>query len=426
MERYAIVGFGCAGYNGLAGMREAGFEGEVHIFSELNDPPASPMLTTYYVSDAIQRDHLYPFGGIEEIAARYDAVIYTQSRVTALRPDDKTIVLEDGRQERFDKILLATGAVPIAPSLGLGESKRVFYMRSVKDADLLKKAINEGWVESAVVVGGSMVGIKVAELLLKRGIHVLLMDLADHIFPTAAFDDVAHEIERRIAEKGISLAFGSGVKEAVETENSILTSLANGKILESDILVLCVGTRARTELVRETAVQVNRGILVGDDMQTSVPGIYAAGDCCEGRNLINNGRQIIGLWANAAYQGETAGRAMAGERASFSGNIPHNLTHFMGMDFISFGDIRAEGSTRCFGSLEGPTYIRVTADNDKIMCINVLDHYQVSGIIRNYMLNVLSGGNEPMSPALKGYLSQVNMEQEFIDLFRPTERGTTE
>lgn len=423
MKRYAIIGFGCAGYNGLVGLRSAGFQGEIHVFSELEDPPASPMLTTYYVSDMIEKAGLYHFGSIEEIAEKYDAIVHTDSRVVKLDAASMTVELEDGTKEQFDKILLATGAVPIAPDLGVGESRRVFYMRSVKDAELLKQALGEGWIESAVVVGASMVGIKVAELLKKRDVHVLMMDMAKHIFPTAAFEDVAHEIEKRVASKGISLLFGCGVKEAMETDESILTSLDNGKILESDILVMCVGTRARTELVQGSEIQVNRGILVGDDMQTSVPGIYAAGDCCEGRNLMDNGHQIIGLWANAAYQGETAGRAMAGDLASFSGNIPHNLTHFMGMDFISFGDTRAAGATRCFGKPEDLTYIRVTLDEERIVCMNILDHYQVSGVIRNYMLSILAGGDEPMSPALKGYLSQVNMEQEFIDLFRPTEKG---
>ena len=421
MERYAIIGFGCAGYHALKAMRDQGFEGEIHVYSELGDPPASPMLTTYYVSDIIPRSGLYPFGSLEEISVKYRAVIHRDCRVTALDPETKTVTLEDGKTERFDKILLSTGATPIAPDLGVGDSKRVFYMRSVADADRLRDALAEGQVNSAVVVGASMVGIKVAELLQKRGKHVLLMDLAPHIFSVAAFPDVAEEIERRVAAQGVSLLFGCGVKHAEETENSILTSLDNGKVLESDILVMCVGTRARTELVQGTAVNVQRGILVGDDMSTSVPGIYAAGDCTQGRNLMDNSQMIIGLWANAGYQGETAGRVMAGGHVEFTGNIPHNLTHFMGMDFVSFGDIRIQGETRRFGRPDGPTYIRVTVADDRVVAVNILDIYQVSGIIRNYMLGVLAGSKEPMSPALKGYLSQVDMEQEFIDLFRPTE-----
>lgn len=426
MERYAIIGFGCAGYNALSAMRDAGFDGEIHIYSELREPPASPMLTTYYVSGILEKEGLYPFGTLEEIAQKFHCVIHSGVRVTALDPSTKTLTLSEGTTERFDKILIATGALPIAPDLGVKSSNRIFYMRSVEDAELLKSALEQREVNSAVVVGGSMVGIKVAELLQKRNIHVMLIDLAPHIFSTTAFEDVATEVERRIKAKGVSLLFGSGVKSAQETDESILTFLDNEKVLESDILVLCIGTRARVELVRGSEIQVNRAIVVDSSMQTSVPGIYAAGDCTEGENMLNHQTAVIGLWANAGYQGETAGRAMAGQSASYTGNILHNLTHFMGMDFISFGDIHSQGEIRRFGRPEDKTYIRVTLVDGKIVCINVLDEYRVSGIIRNYMLNVLSGENEPMSPALKGYLSECEMEQEFLDLFRSAEEDREE
>lgn len=418
MERYAIIGFGCAGYNALSAMREAGFDGEIHVYSEWGDPPASPMLTTYYVSGLLQKEGLYPFGSLEEIAKRFDCVIHSNTRVTALNPVTKTVTLDNGTCERFDKILISTGATPITPDLGVKNSTRIFYMRSVKDAELLKATLETGTVSSAVVIGGSMVGIKVTELLWKRGIHVMLADMAPHIFSATAFEDVAIEVERRVKAKGVSMSFGSGIRSAQETEESILTFLDNGKVLESDILILCIGTRGRVDLVQVSDIQVNCAIVIKPDMQTSVPGIYAAGDCTEGENMLSHQTTIIGLWANAGYQGETAGRSMAGQSASYTGNIPHNLTHFMGMDFISFGDVRAQGETRRFGNPQDKTYIQVTLAEGKIVCVNILDEYRVSGIIRNYMLNVLSGANEPMPPALKGYLAACEMEKEFLNLFQ--------
>jgi len=96
-------------------------------------------------------------------------------------------------------------------------------------------------------------------------------------------------------------------------------------------------------------VTVNKGIVVDHDMQTSVPGIYAAGDCCEGEELQSNTSMIIGLWANAAHQGATAGANMAGGKAEFDGNFLHNITHFMGMDFVGFGDVRTQGEVHRVG-----------------------------------------------------------------------------
>ena len=129
----------------------------------------------------------------------------------------------------------------------------------------------------------------------------------------------------------------------MEQENGEKTAvLTDGSRIPADIVGLCIGTRAITETV-QGEVEIGRGIVVDDHMRTSVPGIYAAGDCCEGNNLESGQNQIIGLWANANHQGETAGINMAGGDMAYKGNILHNITHFMNMDFIGFGDNRMQG-----------------------------------------------------------------------------------
>ena len=213
-------------------------------------------------------------------------------------------------------------------------------MRTVADARLLRERLSDGTVKSVTVIGGSMVGIKIVELCQEAGLACTLADMAERIFPLAAFPDVSAEIERRLTQKGVKLRFGSAVTSAEEMADHVTTVFADGEPVVSDLLVLCIGTRARTALAREAGLEVGRGIVVNDSMETSAPGVYAAGDCCEGRNIMTGGHQIIGLWANAAYQGQTAGHCMAGDPTVFSGNILHNITHFMGMDFISFGDVQ--------------------------------------------------------------------------------------
>ena len=123
--------------------------------------------------------------------------------------------------------------------------------------------------------------------------------------------------------------------------------LTDGSRIPADIVGLCIGTRAITDPVKDE-VAIVRGITVNDHMETSVPGVYAAGDCCEGNNLESGQNQIIGLWANANRQGETAGANMAGQDVAYHGNILHNITHFMNMDFIGFGDNRLTG--RCWST----------------------------------------------------------------------------
>lgn len=417
MKRYAIVGFGCAGYHALAALREWEPEAEIHVYSDGCEPPANPMLTTYYAAGRLPYEGLFPFGTLEEIGARYAPVLHCGVSVTALEKESRTLSCSDGSRSSFDGILLATGADPVVPPLGVTVGKRVLCMRTVADARALRQRLEEETVRSVTVIGGSMVGIKIVELCRDGGIACTLVDMAPRIFPLAAFEDVSREIERRLTEQGVTLRLGRAVTGAEEREQGVTTLLDGGERVESDLLVLCVGTRARTELARGAGLELGRGIAVDDRMETSAAGIFAAGDCCEGRELLNGGRQIIGLWANAAYQGQTAGRCMAGKPAAFSGNIPHNITHFMGMDFVSFGDVNAEGEVHTVGAPSDRRYVKAVVKDGELRCVNLLDSYHISGVVKNYMMNRFTGNREPLPVALRGLLAREGFTDEFLTLF---------
>lgn len=108
---------------------------------------------------------------------------------------------------------------------------------------------------------------------------------------------------------------------------------------------------------------------------------------------------------------------MAGASAAFSGNIIHNITHFMDMDFVSVGDVDAAGEVRIVGAPDGPLYIKAVLCDGKLRCINMLDSYRISGVVKNYMLNRLSGNRSPLPPFLRGLLAQEGFTDEFLDLF---------
>ena len=416
-KRCAIVGFGCAGYHALSALRECDPEAEIHVYSDLTEPPANPMLTTYYAAGRLPYEGLFPFGTLEDISRRLSPVLHTGVTVTALDGNTRTLTCSDGSSHSFDAILLATGADPVVPPLGVTVGSRVLCMRTVADARALRDRLANGDTRSVTVIGGSMVGIKIVELCREAGLSCTLADMADRIFPLAAFPDVSEEIQRRLEAQGVTLRFGGAVTGAVETAHCVTTSFAQGEPVTSDLLVLCIGTRARTSLAREAGIEVGRGIVVSDSMETSCPGIYAAGDCCEGRNVMTGGHQIIGLWANAACQGQTAGRAMAGAPALFSGNILHNITHFMGMDFISFGDVNAEGEVHTIGSPGDRRYVKAVVSGGELRCVNMLDSYHISGVVKNYIMNRFTGNKSPLPTALRGLLAQEGFTDQFLTLF---------
>ncbi len=181
------------------------------------------------------------------------------------------------------------------------------------------------------------------------------------------------------------------------------------------MLVLCIGTRAATTVVDKQQIHVNRGIMVNQRMETSCPGVFAAGDCCESNNLQSNESQIIGLWANAAQQGYVAGTNMAGGQGIYYGNILHNITHFMGMDFVGLGDNRIQGQELTFGDPDNGLYIKAVINDKKLAGVNILDNYRISGVIKNYFIRLLEGKTDSISLLQRGILHKEGLSGRFIE-----------
>ena len=402
-------------------LRESGYLGEIHVFSRDRTAPYNPMLTTYYIAGKLPYEGLFPFGELDVIQQKYGLTLHLGAAVTALNPARMTLTAENLSESHFDDILLATGAQALVPPLGVQPGNRVLCMRTVEDAVLLKRFLEIHQVRSALIVGASMVGIKILELLHDRGVSCTLADLAERVFPLSAFPSVSEKIEQRLREAAVELRLGCGIKQAEESNNSVVSYFEDGSSIQTDLLLLCIGTRAEIGLAKAAGLDVGRGIRTDCHMRTSHPHIYAAGDCAETVNLMSGSSGIIGLWANAAYQGRAAGQAMAELDASFSGNLIHNITHFMGMDFISIGDVNTPGVHTSSTSPDGTRYVEVVRNQGRLCCVNLLDSYSVSGVVRNYMLRRVSGDAEPLPPALRAMLAREGFDDRFLQVFENEE-----
>ncbi len=412
---YVIVGFGCAGYYAAKTIRQNDPDGTITVFSDHSYAPYNPMLTTYYVADRIPFSALFPFGTLEQITEDLKLDMRTGEKAAKIHAKEKEIVLEDGKTVSYDKLLIATGASAFAPRFEGLDPADAFYMRTAQDAIALRKELDEHPHKKALVVGASMVGIKVVELLVNRGIHTVLADMATKMFPLAAYDDVAAEVGRRIEAKGVELALGKALKSAEKDGDAFHCTMNDGSTTDADLIVLCIGTRANTGIVDKEEITVNRGIVVDDRMCTSDPDVFAAGDCCEGHELQSSQTMIIGLWANAAHQGTTAGANMSGKEADFDGNFLHNITHFMDMDFIGFGDNRLKGDVYYSGDIHQGLFVEAVVQEGKLVGVNILDNYRISGAIKNYLYAIMEGNKDDISPIQKGILIKEGLKPSFIE-----------
>ncbi len=386
-NKIAIIGNGCAGAECIKALRGSGYGGEIHVFTDSKWPIYNPMLTTYYVAGKISFDQLFPYGKGDEFYREYKVDVHPASPVVALDAGKRVVANQAGFELNYEQCLIASGASPFLPPIKSINSDRIYLMRTVEDAIRLKDAIDKKPCK-ALVIGASIIGIKLVELFYQAGMEICLADLADRIFPLIAHPECSRIIKDHLSKSGIKFRFGVNLKQVEDRPGGIRAYFDdNNESEEVDLLVICIGVRPNTGFIDRTQVEVEQGVLVEEQMRTNIPGLYAAGDVSQGKNLLTGAPQIIGLWANARYQGRTAGRNMAGIRETFPGNIPHNIAHFMGMDFVGIGDICEYD--RMEKKSDGKRFIQLFWRNELLTGANFVDTYTEAGVIKNALMKGL-------------------------------------
>ena len=385
MKRLAIVGFGGAGYNAAKAARSVSPDAEIDVYTDTDVGPYNPMLTTYYVKNAFAYDTLFPFGALEEIAQSLRLNIHTGCPVTGLLAQERAVELANGTRRRYDSILLSTGASALMPPIPGIDLPGVLKMRTAADARLLKERIETGGLKDALVVGASWVGIKVIEDFYEKGIACTLVDGAKWIFPVAAFRETAQRIQADLDRKSVRQAYGQ-MLERIEREpdGRLAACMKGGERFSADTVVVCIGIRPNVGFLKGSGLEIGRAVRVDRKQQTNIPGIYAAGDCCEGFEMQSGTYKHVGVWANAQNQGRVAGINMAGGNEEFSSNLLLNLAHYLHVDFLSIGDI----TTCCPGDEvyeyeDDYYYIRGVKKGKDIKCINIFGPPESNGILRS-------------------------------------------
>ena len=202
---------------------------------------------------------------------------------------------------------------------------------TLDDTFALEKAIDKD--SNVLIVGAGLIGLKCAEGLHGRVASITVCDLADRVLSSILDTDCAAIVQKHLEVNGIQFMLGD---TAVQFENN-LAHMKSGKTVKFDTLVLAVGVRANTALLKEIGGNVNRGILINDRMESSIANIYAAGDCTEGNDISSGQKRVLALLPNAYMQGHTAGVNMAGGDEIFDKAIPMNSIGFFGLHAMTAG-----------------------------------------------------------------------------------------
>ena len=214
--------------------------------------------------------------------------VLTRHQATAIDIRSKQVKvknLENGQDLAFnyDKLILATGAQPIIPPLPGISLGNIFTLRTINDAVRIKSCVDSGKVKNAVIVGGGLIGLEMAENLVLRGIKVTVVELLDQILPPLD-KDMAQIVQNHLLEKGVEVVTSDGVKSFEGNGDNYVTRVITGKRqLPTDMVILSIGIKPNTKLAQEAGIAIGatRAIKVNDRMETNIPDIYAVGDCAE-------------------------------------------------------------------------------------------------------------------------------------------------
>lgn len=319
-----IIGGVAAGTKAAAKLKREDYSMEVTIITKGSDISYAGCGLPYYVGDVIHKKEQLIVNTPESFEKLTGVRVITNTEAVKVRREEKLVEAvhtETGETVTYpyDKLVIATGASPIRPSMEGIDMEGIYFMRTPQDAISLRERLEKKDVKRAVVVGGGFIGLEVAENLASQGIRVSVIDLADHVLP--GFDpEMAEYVENYLADQGIMTFTGTKL-EGFVGEGKLEKVKTSRKAMKADIAVLSIGIRANTDFLEGSGIALmpNRTIKVNAYMQTNDEDIYAAGDCAMVTNRITGQEAWSPMGSSANMEGRLLAENITGKKKAYPG-----------------------------------------------------------------------------------------------------------
>ena len=349
MRRYVIVGNGVAGITAAQTIVRADPSAEVHIFGAEPYPYYRRPRLWEFIAGEIEQDALY-FRPPEWYAER-GILLHLGVRVTLLDLAAHRLTLEGhgrrpapARSVEYDRLLLATGGRPFVPPFEGTDREGVFTLRTLDDALAMKTYARD--VRSAAVIGGGLLGLETARALRTAGLETTVIEFAPYLLPRQLDAEGAQVLQALLEAQDLHILTDAATEAILGHERATGVRLKarpeysrrDRRVVDGELVLVSTGIRSRVELAREAGLEVNRGVVVDEQLRTSGADVYAAGDAAEFEG------RVYGIIPAATEQAQVAAANMvAGGSATYSGTTPANTLKIVGIDLTCLGDATAKG-----------------------------------------------------------------------------------
>ncbi|MBI5418711.1 MAG: NAD(P)/FAD-dependent oxidoreductase, partial [Deltaproteobacteria bacterium] len=335
--RYVIVGNSAAAVHAAEYIRRQDAAGEILMFSrEPYLAYSRPLITEFLFDGVPERRMSYRDAGFYR---RMKIDLRLGIEVAAIDAIAKKVRTKAGEEHHYDRLFLGTGGGPFVPPIRGTEKEGVHTLMTWDAARSIKEEIRTH--RNAVVLGGGLIGMKAAEGLFEAGVDTTIVELAPQILGRILDKAGAAIYEEYLKSKGMGIITSDTIDKIEGARRVERLKLRSGREIECNLLVVGVGVVPNVDLAKTAGIKVDRGIVVNDRMETSVPGIYAGGDAVESCDVVGGGDRVNAIWPVANAHGKVAGTNMAGGDRKYRGGIPKNSLRVAGLDMISAGMVDA-------------------------------------------------------------------------------------
>lgn len=385
--KYLIIGNSAGGIGAAEAIREADRKGTIAIVSDEPYPAYSrPLISNYLAEPCPIEKMLYRKPDFYE---KNNIQTLFGEKLESIDPSGHAVKLESGQTIAWDKLLLATGGTPILPDMEGNKLKGVFTFNKLDEAKAIDEFLNRYRTKvKAVVIGGGLIGVSVTEALVKRGVEVTIIEMLDRVLNTILDEETSAMEAKALGESGVKIITG----HTAEKINSRLpgevsgVTLDDGRVLQSEMVIVAIGVRPRLEAITESGLKINRGILVDRHMAASEPDIFACGDVVEAYDFVHGVNRPVPIWPNAYIGGRVAGLNMAGSKEEYPGGTSMNAMKYFGVYIVSAGlVIPPDESYEVFVNSDNGNYKKVVIKDNKVAGLIFANDIEKSGIIYNLM-----------------------------------------
>ncbi len=379
--RYVIVGAGPAGVTAAEALRRIDPKGSITVVGDEPEPPYSRMAIPYLLTGRIGEQGTHLRKAPDYFAEQ--AIQIVRGRVTRVMPEERAVQLEEGSTMGFDRLLIATGSRPLMPRVPGGDLPGVYPCWTLADARQIAARTARG--RRVVLIGAGFIGSIILEALAMQGAALTVLEMGDRMVPRMMNAQAGNLIRSWCEARGVEVRVSTQVEEIQDLGNDKLrVVVSDDQPVEADLVIAAVGVRPNVEFLQGSGVETRTGVVVDGSLQSSLPGVYAAGDVAEGRDFSTGGYAVHAVQPTAADHARAAALNMAGLTAPFKGSLLMNVLDTLGLISASFGQWMGVegGETAELLEADSYRYVCLQFDGDVLVGANSLGHTDHLGAVR--------------------------------------------